>query len=176
MVRLSALKRDTKTMLQYAEHTLAESYWMLVHILEQVTVYLRVSAKDYDRALFYHRLYRRLLEIFDDGGDDFYATDKIFECEEAANCHMMNGDKIHCLEELKRCMDLAEKVRRVAKSEDFRLSKRNRYFTNLTEEDDFQEEYMPDIFPDRLLGKYSGFLGGNEEFEAMKAAHMPEKV
>ncbi len=167
-VRLASMKKDTKTMLQHAEHTLAETHWMLAHILEEVTVHLRATAEDCEQALFYHKLHRRVLELFDDGGDDFCATYKIFEAEAAANCCMCLGDKDGCLRELKRCADLAEKVDRVAKSEDFHLSKRNRYFTHLREEDDFQEEYMTGVFLDKLLGRYSGFLEGNAKYDALK--------
>ncbi len=169
-VRLSALRHNTLEMLQNSEKILWNSYWMLCHILEQVTVFLRTTEKDPASALFYHDIYRNVLAVFDCGGSDFCATDKIFECEESAHCHMLLGDKEGCLAELIRAQALAKAVEEVAKCDDFSISRRNKCFAHLRPEDDSLEEYMPKISFSRMLHQYDNFLSGEPAFEQLKKA------
>ena len=74
-----------------------------------------------------------------------------------------------CLEALKKVMKLADDVRSVSKSTSFEISKRNpMYFSEFTDDSAF-EEYMSDVFVDKLLAQYDGFFGDCSEYTEFKS-------
>lgn len=125
---------------------------------------------EYQRAAEYIRTHLKLLSMFDEGCPDFYATHKIWAQEKEAKCYMRIGDKSKCLEALKKVVMLADDVRKVASSESFEISKRNpAYFSELLDDNGFEEEYMSDVFTDKLLAQYDGFFGDDEAYTVFKS-------
>jgi len=53
---------------------------------------------------------------------DFYATYKIFVCQNKAQTYMNMGQKDKCLDELRRFFMLAKQVKEVAKNDDFNIA------------------------------------------------------
>ncbi len=150
----------------FAEDSLWKLYWTMSHVFEHMTHSYTVN-KEYEKAIAFFNAHEKLLSVFDGGCSDFYATYKIFTCENKAQVYMKMGDKEKCLEELKRFFALAEQVKAVAKSSDFNIAVRNPiYFSKISEE--IGEEYMSNIYPEKALGKYDTFFGDDEVYIKFK--------
>ena len=151
---------------QFAEDSLFKLYWTMSHVFEYMTHSYMVN-EEYEKAIAFFDAHEKILSVFDGGCSDFYATYKVFACENKAKVYMKMGDKIKCLEELKRFFALAEQVKAVAQSSDFNIAVRNPiYFSNISEE--IAEEYMSSIYPEKALGKYDAFLGEDEAYLEFK--------
>lgn len=166
MVSMLGNKKCFAEQEQYAEDSLWKLYWTMNHVFEHMTHSLTVN-KDYEKALAFFDAHEKLLSIFDSGCSDFYATDKIFACENKAKVYMKIGDKEKCLAELKRFFALAKQVKAVAQNSDFNIAVRNpMYFSNISEK--IGEEYMSKIYPEKALGKYDAFFGDYEAYVQFK--------
>ena len=151
---------------QFAEDSLFKLYWTMSHIFEYITHSYTVN-KEYEKAITFFDAHEKLLSMFDAGCPDFYATYKIFACENKAKVYMKMGDKENCLAELKRFFALAEQVKAVAQSSDFNIAVRNPiYFSSISEE--ILEEYMSNIYPEKALGKYDAFFGEDNAYIQLK--------
>lgn len=170
-----ARKRDIGKHLTFVEESLFSCWLAMCHSVDGLVHSLANDQKDYERALEFQKLQLKLLELFDDGlkselkseGQVFYATSKMFLYEKCAEIHRNLGNKPECLDALRDFFGIADAVRAVAKSEDFHLSARNTYFAEVGKED-ILEEYMNEVFPERVLKKYEAFLGDEPEFCALK--------
>lgn len=168
MVHLLEYKGSFVEQRQYAAYALWEMYWTMSHVLESVGRSF-VKTEEYDRAWAFCEAQERLLSMFDAGCPDFYATYKIFACEQKAKIYMKMGDRERCLEELRRFFVLAEQVKKVAKCEDFCVSERNPlYFSDIKDKDKAAEEWMPEIYPERALPKYDAFFGEDPAYLQFK--------
>lgn len=166
MVNMLGRKKCYAEQEQFAEDSLFKLYWAMSHIFEYMTHSYTVN-KEYEKAIAFFDAHERMLSVFDSGCSDFYATYKVFACENKAKVYMKMGEKSKCLEELKRFFELAEQVRAVAKSSDFNIAVRNpMYFSNISEE--IGEEYMPNIYPEKALRKYDAFFGEDEAYIEFK--------
>ena len=151
---------------QFAQDSLWKLYWTMNHVFAYIIHSYKVN-KEYEKAIAFYEAYDKLLSVFDNGCSDFYATDKIFACENKANVYMKMGEKEKCLAELNRFFTLADQVRSVAQSSDFNIAIRNPiYFSNISKE--ILEEYMADIQPERALGKYDAFFSEDEAYSQFK--------
>ncbi|MBR5445717.1 MAG: helix-turn-helix transcriptional regulator [Clostridia bacterium] len=166
MVSMLGLKRCHTEQDQFAKESLWKLYWTMNHVFACITHSYMVN-KEYEKAIAFYEAYEKHLSVFDNGCSDFYATDKIFACENKANVYMKMGEKEKCLAELKRFFILADQVRSVARSSDFHIAIRNPiYFSNISEE--ILEEYMAEIQPEGVLGKYDAFFGEEEAYIRFK--------
>ena len=166
MVNLLGGKKCYAEQEQYAEDSLWNMYWTMSRVFEQMTHTLMYT-KEYEKALAFLSAQEKLLSVFDDGCPDFCATYKIFACENKANVYMKLGEKEKCLAELRRFITLSEQVKRVAESTDFNIAVRNPiYFSSI--KDEILEEYMPDVYPEKVLSKYDGFFGEDEMYLQFK--------
>ena len=151
---------------RFAEDSLFKLYWTMSHVFEHMTHSYTVN-KEYEKAIAFFDAHEKLLSMFDGGCSDFYATYKVFACENKAKVYMKMGDKEKCLKELYRFLALAEQVRAVAQSRDFNIAVRNsKYFSNISE--NIEEEYMSNIYPEKALGKYDAFFGEDEAYIQFK--------
>ena len=166
MVSLLRRKKCYAEQEQYAEASLWKLYWTMTRVFENMT-HTFTDNGEHEKAVAFYNAYEKLLSVFDDGCSDFYATDKIFACENKASVYMKMGDKENCLAELKRFFVLAEQVKAVAQNSDFNIAVRNpMYFSNISEK--IEEEYMASIYPEKVLGKYDTFFGEDEEYIRFK--------
>ena len=142
--------------------------WMAMgRVLDSLSSSFMIKG-EYQKATEYIRAHLKLLSVFDEGCPDFYATHKIWAQEKEAKCYMRIGDKMKCLEALKKVMRLTDDVRNVSKSPSFEISKRNpTYFSELIDSNAL-EEYMSDVFADKLLAQYDGFFGEDREYADFK--------
>ncbi len=167
MVHLLDMKKYYTEQERYAEESLWKMYWTMSHVFEAMTHTLK-NNREYEKALAFFDAHEKLLSVFDGGCADFYATDKIFACENKAQTYMKLGNKEKCLETLKRFALLAKQVKEVAKSANFHVAVRNPiYFSNI-EDDEIMEEYMDNVWPEKALSKYDEFFGENEEYLQFK--------
>lgn len=160
-------KKDVDGLLKYAQKELIRCWLTMTHLLRGLTSGLCLTSGEYEKALKYHRLHRRLLEIFDDECKNAYATYKLWECEQAAQIYMKLGDKKRCMSELERLLALWHDVREVAKSKSFKIADRNPYFTELQDENLFEEYLASPLDRDfiiQMLQKYTELLGGDDDF------------
>ncbi len=168
-------KHDIEKQLTFVEESMFSCWLAMCHIVDGLVHSLADNEKNFDRALEFQKLQLKLLELFDDGlkselrseGQVFYATSKMFLYEKCAEIHRNLGNKTECLDALQNFFGIADAVRAVATSKDFHLSQRNTYFAEATKED-IQEEYMSEVFPERVLKKYEVFLGNEPRFHAFK--------
>lgn len=166
MVSMLGYKKCFAEQEQFAEDSLFKLYWTMSHIFEYMTRSFTIN-KEYEKAIAFFEAHEKLLSIFDGGCPDFYATYKIFACENKAQAYMKMEDKEKCLAELKRFFALVEQVRTVAQSGDFNIAVRNpMYFSNISKE--IGEEYMQNIYPEKALGKYDAFFGDDEAYIQFK--------
>ncbi len=166
MVCMLGCKKCFAEQEQFAEDSLFNLYWTMSHIFEYMTHSYTVN-KEYEKTLAFFDAHEKLLSIFDSGCPDFYATYKVWACENKAKVYMNMGDKEKCLAELKRFFALAEQVKAVAQNSDFNIAVRNpMYFSNISEE--IGEEYMSNIYPEKALGKYDAFFGEDEAYIQFK--------
>lgn len=166
MVSMLGNKKCYTEQEQFAEDSLWKLYWTMSHVFEYMTHSYTVN-KEYEKAIAFFDAHEKLLSIFDGGCPDFYATYKVFACENKAKVYMKMGDKEKCLAELKRFFALAEQVRAVAKNTDLNIAARNpMYFSSISEE--ILEEYMSSIYPEKALGKYNAFFGEDEAYAEFK--------
>lgn len=166
MVSMFGFKKCYTEQEQFAQDSLWKLYWTMNHVFACITHSYMVN-KEYEKAIAFYEAYEKLLSVFDSGCSDFYATDKIFACENKADVYMKMGEKDKCLAELKQFFTLADQVRTVAQSSNFNVAIRNPiYFSNISEE--ILEEYMADIHPERALKKYDAFFGENEAYSQFK--------
>ncbi len=169
-----AQQQDMAKHLTYVEESLFYCWLTMSHTVDGL-VHSLADRKDYARALEFQELQCKLLALFDDGlrsklkseGQVFYATAKMFAYEACAELHMKLGNKTECLEALQGFFGIADAVRAVAKSEDFHLSRRNTYFAEALNEE-IQEEYMNEVFPERVLPKYEAFLANEPKFNELR--------
>ena len=160
MVNLLGSKKCYAEQKQFAEVSLWKLYWTMSHVFECLTYSLALN-EEYEKAVNFFDAHEKFLSVFDGGCADFNATYKIIACENKARAYMKMGDKMRCLQELKRFFELAEQVKAVAESGDLNINKRNpMYFGSVTEE--ITEEYMTNICPQRVLPKYDQFFGEDE--------------
>ncbi len=166
MIKLLGYKKCYAEQEQYAQDSLWKLYWTMSHIFENLTHSYMVN-QEYEKAIAFFEAHEKLLSIFDDGCSDFYATYKIFPCENKAKAYMKMGDKQKCLAELKRFLALAKQVEAVAQSRDFNISVRNpMYFSNISE--GIGEEYIQDVHPETALKQYDAFFGEDEAYLQFK--------
>ena len=166
MVSMLGNKKCYTEQEQYAEDSLWKLYWTMSHVFEYMTHSYTVN-KEYEKAIAFFDAHEKLLSVFDGGCPDFYATYKVFACENKAKVYMKMGEKEKCLEELKRFFALAEQVKSVAKNTDLNIAVRNPiYFSSISEE--ILEEYMSSIYPEKALGKYNAFFGDDEAYAEFK--------
>ncbi len=170
-----AHKHDIEQQLIFVEESLFSCWLAMCHSVDGLVHSLADDQKDYGRALEFQKLQLKLLELFDDGlkselkneGQVFYATSRMFLYEKCAEIHRNLGNKPECLDALRKFFGIADAVRAIARSGDFHLSARNTYFAEAAK-DDMQEEYMSEVFPERVLKKYEALLGNDPEFQALK--------
>lgn len=162
-----ANKKEINEQLRYVENALFDCWLAMTHILEGLEHGLLHSAKDPQKALHFSRIRKKLLEVFDEGGSDFYATYKMQECEMAAQIYLKLGNKDKCLDELEKFFELADDVRKVAKSKSLNIADRNYYFKDISDKN-ILEEYMSDVYPGRALNKYDEFLKDEPRYGALK--------
>lgn len=166
MVSMLGGKKSYAEQEQFAEESLWKLYWTMSHVFEYMTHSYMVNNDD-EKALAFIDAHEKLLSVFDGGCTDFYATYKIYACENKARVYMKMGNKEKCLEELKHFFALAEQVRAVAQSNDFSIAARNpMYFSSISKE--IVEEYMSNIYPEKALGKYDAFFGTDEAYIRFK--------
>lgn len=170
-VSLLGMKKCYAEQKTFAEEALLNLYWTMNKVFEMLTHTLTRCEGEHERAIAFFDAHERLLSIFDGGCADFNATAKIFACEGKAQTYMKLGDKAHCLAELRRFLELAKQVKEAAKNEDFTPTARNGvYFSDITAKaaEDNAEEYMPDIFPEKALGKYDVFFESDANWLDLK--------
>ena len=166
MVNMLASKKCFVEQEQLVEESLWKLYWTMSRVFECMT-HSYMTNKEYEKAIAFCDAHEKLLSIFDCGCSDFYATYKIFVCENKAKAYMKMGDKEKCLAELKRFFVLAKQVKSVAQSSDFNIAVRNpMYFSNISEE--IGEEYMPNIYPEKAFNKYDAFFGEDKTYIQFK--------
>lgn len=166
MVSILGNKKCFAEQEQFAEDSLWKLYWTMCHVFEHMTHSLTVN-KQYEKAIAFFEAHEKLLSIFDGGCTDFYVTDKAIACENKAHVYMKMGDKENCFAELKRFFALAEQVSSVAQSNDFNIAVRNPiYFSSISEE--IKEEYMSNIYPEKVLLKYDAFFGDNKDYHQFR--------
>ena len=166
MVNMLASKKCFVEQEQLVEESLWKLYWTMSRVFECMT-HSYMTNKEYEKAITFCDAHEKLLSIFDCGCSDFYATYKIFVCENKAKAYMKMGDKEKCLAELKRFFVLAKQVKSVAQSSDFNIAVRNpMYFSNISEE--IGEEYMPNIYPEKAFNKYDAFFGEDKAYIQFK--------
>ena len=151
---------------RFAKDSLWKLYWTMNHVFEHLIRILTIN-EDYEKALAFFDAHEKLLGIFDRGCPDFNATYKIINCESKAETYMKIGDTENCLKMLRKFFDLAEQVKTVAVSTDFNIAVRNpTYFSKTSEE--FVEEYITDVRPEKVFSKYDGFFGNNRAYQQFK--------
>lgn len=166
MVDLLGNKKGFAEQECYAENALWKMYWTMSHIFDNLT-HTFLQNSELKKALYFSDAHEKLLSVFDTGCDDFNATYKICTCEKKAQIYMKMGDKENCLAELKRFFALAELVRGVARNHDFNISVRNPiYFGSIKEK--IEEEYMSNIYPEKVLPKYDPFFGDDGDYLQFK--------
>ncbi len=166
---------DIRKQLAFVEESLFYCWLAMCQTVDGLVHRLAADNNDLARAVEFQNLQRKLLELFDDGlksefkreGQVFYATAKMFLYEKSAEIYMKLGDKSACLDALQDFFSIADAVRAVAKSEDFHLSERNTYFAEATDRD-IEEEYMSEVFPERVLQKYATFFENEPAFRALQ--------
>jgi transcriptional regulator with XRE-family HTH domain len=159
-------KKDVSAQLKYTEKSLFLCWLTMVQLLKNLTSSLFQTAGDCNRALEYHALHRRLLELFDNGNTNFYTAHKLWESDEAAMIYMKLGEKEKCIDELKRFIDLCADACATANMEDHKIAHRCRYFSDI-EDEELYEEYMSSIDSKLILSifsKYAEFLSGEPAF------------
>ena len=161
-------KKDVAAHTEYVEEHLHTYWWTMSHLLYGLMSNLFRVSGNLEKAVMFHDIHRKLLEIFDAGGDDFYAEYKIQECEEAAQIYMKLSDKKACLKELRRLVELCKKVETVAASKSFNIAKRNLCFADI-EAVEILEEFLLQINPKKALEKCALFFGDDPDFAAFMA-------
>ncbi len=125
--------------------------------------------REYKKLISWCNAHEKLLSCFDEGCIDFYNSHKFWCCEAKAKAYKKLGDKISCLTQLKKLLDISSTFEPDARSENYQIGIRNPLFFSTITDPGTQEEYMSEISFDQLLSGYDELFGEDENYMAFKA-------
>ena len=151
--------------MRYIEKNLLDCWLAMDLNLEVLTSRLSETGRYWSAALF-GEAHRKLLSVFDEGCENFYACHKFFANYQLAHSYRKMGDKEKCLHTLRTLATCLSHVKTVETSENFSVSARNpSYFGCI----DVMEEYLLGFNADGMLGAFDAFFGEDETYLAVKA-------
>lgn len=168
MARTLGYEHNDAEMMRYIEENLFDCWLAMDLNLQVLTARLSEMGKYREAALF-GEAHKKLLSVFDDGCENFYACHKFFANHSLAHSYRKMEDKAGCLGALCDLAACVSYMRAVETSENFSVSFRNpAYFGHLVG-DEHMEEYMSGFDAGGMLASFDAFFGEDEKYLACKA-------
>ena len=168
MTRTLGYEHNDAEMMRYTEENLFDCWLAMDLNLEVLTSRLSEAGRHQEATLF-GEARRKLLSVFDDGCENFYACHKFFAHHCLAHSYRKLGDRENCLRALRDLAAVISQIKVVAHSESFCISARNpAYFGHIRNEEKM-EEYIAGFNSDGMLGAFDIFFGDDEAYAACKA-------
>ncbi len=171
MARTLAYEHNDAEMMRYIEENLFDCWLAMDLNLQVLTSRLHEMGKYAEAALF-GEAHKKLLSVFDDGCDNFYACHKFFANHLLAHSYRKLGDKENCLNALRALAACVSRMKVVETSEDFSVSARNPAYFGHIKNEEKMEEYMSGFSAGGMLGSFDAFFGDDEAYLACKAEIM----
>lgn len=171
MARTLGYEHNDTEMMRYIEENLFNC-WLAMDLNLQVLTSRLSEMGKYEKTALFGEAHKKLLSVFDDGCENFYATHKFFANHSLAHSYRKLGDKAGCLDALRDLAACIPHMKVVEASEDFSVSTRNpAYFSHLVG-GEHMEEYMSGFSVGGMLGSFDAFFGDDEVYLAIKAEMM----
>lgn len=170
MARTLGYEHNDAEMMRYIEENLFDCWLAMDLNLQVLTARLSEMGKYAESALF-GEAHKKLLSVFDDGCENFYATHKFFANHSLAHTYRKLEDKEKCLNALRALAACIPHMKVVEASKNFSVSARNpAYFGHI--KDGTEEEFISGFGPGGMLGSFDAFFGDDEKYLAIKAEIM----
>ncbi len=171
MARTLGYEHKDTEMMRHIEENLFDC-WLAMDLNLQVLTSRLSENGQYREAALFGEAHRKLLSVFDDGCENFYACHKFFANHQLAHSYRKLGDKENCLNALRTLAACIPLMKAVETSADFSVSTRNpAYFGRMTDGEKM-EEYMSGFEIGHMLGAFDAFFGGDEAYLTYKAEMM----
>ncbi len=168
MARTLGYEHNDAEMMRYIEENLFDCWLAMDLNLRVLTSRLSENGQYRESALF-GEAHRRLLSVFDDGCENFYATHKFFADHLLAHSYRKLGDKAGCLDALRALAACISHMKAVETSEDFSISVRNPAYFGHMKGCERMEEYMSGFGIGQMLSAFDAFFGEDEAYLACRA-------
>ncbi|MBQ3507120.1 MAG: helix-turn-helix domain-containing protein [Clostridia bacterium] len=168
MARTLGYEHNDTEMMRYIEENLFDS-WLAMDLNLQVLASRLHEMGKYREAVHFGKAHLKLLSVFDDGCENFYATHKFFANHLLAHAYRKLDDKAGCLEALRALATCVSHMKAVENSESFSVSTRNPAFFSHIDSEEHMEEYMSGFGAGGMLGSFDAFFGEDEKYLACKA-------
>ncbi len=171
MARTLGYEHNDAEMMRYVEENLFDC-WLAMDLNLQVLTSRLSEMGKYAEASLFGEAHTKLLSVFDDGCDNFYATHKFFANHQLAHSYRKLGDKASCLKALRALAICVSHMKVVETSEDFSVCSRNPAYFGHLDGGEHMEEYMSGFGVGHMLGTFDAFFGDDEAYLACKAEIM----
>ena len=168
MARTLGYEHNDTEMMRYIEENLFDS-WLAMDLNLQVLASRLHEMGKYREAVLFGKAHLKLLSVFDDGCENFYATHKFFANHLLAHAYRKLDDKAGCLEALQALATCVSHMKAVENSESFSVSTRNPAFFSHIDSEEHMEEYMSGFGPGGMLGSFDVFFGDDDVYLAIRA-------